>query len=138
MVDHPPPVAGGAAAEFDTRLGRARAEWDGLHPWPAPADLPVLVATRMSLSFPALIAAVPLAAAWFTDGGLCANLPVHFFDTALPRRPTFALNLGPFPPGKERTRTRAATAISRPATRPGSRRPGPRCRPLGSVPGRPP
>ncbi|RIK14720.1 MAG: hypothetical protein DCC50_10385, partial [Acidobacteria bacterium] len=143
MVGHPPPVEGGPAARFGTRLSRAEADRVGLRAWPAPEDLPVVVATRMSLSFPALISAVPLAAvdyvqpanrqakdaaaawhrehpdgtveealaavqaptfadAWFTDGGLCANLPVHFFDTPLPKRPTFAFNLGPFPPGREK------------------------------------
>ena len=91
----------------------------------------------MSLSFPLLIAAVPLyaldytganqayvkavrewrqqhpdaslaehAAAvterpvfdvnWFSDGGLTANLPVQFFDSVLPSRPTFAIDLAPF------------------------------------------
>ncbi|MFC6341376.1 hypothetical protein ACFP8W_05270, partial [Nocardioides hankookensis] len=90
-----------------------------------------LVATRLSLSFPALISAVPMwdvdfgaedtpmsvAAVraalrderptpisavsfrrlWFSDGGLCSNFPVQFFDGALPTRPTFAINLGSFP-----------------------------------------
>ncbi|MGO1489312.1 MAG: hypothetical protein ACTHWA_12305 [Arachnia sp.] len=106
-----------------------------LYPWPAANDLPVVVATRMSLSFPALISAVRLYAVdytqpenhvkgiagedasadnavtfssvWFTDGGLCANLPVHFFDTPLPKHPTFALNLGPFPPGREKSENQA-------------------------------
>jgi len=30
---------------------------------------------------------------WFTDGGLCANLPVHFFDRPISTRPTFAIDL---------------------------------------------
>src|SRR5262249_11528617 len=30
---------------------------------------------------------------WFSDGGICSNLPIHFFDALLPRHPTFALNL---------------------------------------------
>lgn len=103
--------------------------------------LPVLVATRMSLSFPLLISAVPLheparrerrcdapatgaaAAAqdnphvaesmegltsgghgcgpvitafrvcWFSDGGISSNFPIHLFDAALPRWPTFGINL---------------------------------------------
>ena len=128
-------------AQFDTQLRRAQA--GRLRPWPSPDDLPVIVATRMSLSFPVLIAAVRLWSAdftqpsnwravdeaarwrranpdgtveqalaalpaptfspvWFTDGGLCANLPVHFFDSPLPKHPTFAFNLGPFPPGREK------------------------------------
>ncbi|WP_445256778.1 hypothetical protein [Nocardioides aurantiacus] len=115
-----------------------------LLPFPAAADLPVVVAVRMSLSFPGLIAAVPLhayddrravnrscreqalarfdadpacspedaAAAldpreaqvnWFSDGGICANLPLHFFDSALPRRPTFAINLAEFPPDRPKS-----------------------------------
>jgi predicted acylesterase/phospholipase RssA len=112
-----------------------------LRPFPAPADLPVVVAVRMSLSFPGLISAVPLHAVdlmrpgnrqrrtaaqewrqahptatpaegaaalpklelqrnWFSDGGICANLPLHFFDSALPRRPTFAIDLAGFPPDR--------------------------------------
>ena len=109
-----------------------------LRPFPASADLPIVVAVRMSLSFPGLISAVPLHAVdyswphnkearaeavawhekhplatpaegaaelpklttqrnWFSDGGICANLPLHFFDSALPRRPTFAIDLAGFP-----------------------------------------
>ena len=83
---------------------------------PKPADLPVVVAVRMSLSFPILLSAVPLYAVdwgragnrknrehpeyercWFSDGGLGSNFPVHFFDTLLPSRPTFGINLRPFP-----------------------------------------
>jgi predicted acylesterase/phospholipase RssA len=74
---------------------------------PAAADLPIVVATRMSLSFPILLSAVPLYAidfgrrgserrlerCWFSDGGLTSNFPVHFFDAPLPRWPTFAFNL---------------------------------------------
>ncbi|MGD9659367.1 MAG: hypothetical protein AB7U61_17295 [Methylocystis sp.] len=72
-------------------------------------ELPVLVAARMSLSFPGLISAVPL---WrrdflyqeksdqqrlrrclFSDGGLSSNFPIHFFDSLLPNHPTFAISL---------------------------------------------
>jgi predicted acylesterase/phospholipase RssA len=80
-------------------------------PFPDGPDLPVVVATRMSLSFPILLSAVPLHAVdttsangdgpprqilercWFSDGGICSNLPIHFFDAILPSRPTFALDL---------------------------------------------
>ena len=77
---------------------------------PEPEDLPVVVAARMSLSFPILIGAIPLYAVdytrvnkedrvmkrcWFTDGGITSNFPVHFFDRPLPRRPTFTINLRP-------------------------------------------
>ena len=30
---------------------------------------------------------------WFSDGGICSNLPIHFFDQPLPLRPTFAIDL---------------------------------------------
>lgn len=77
---------------------------------PKENDLPVAFATRLSLSFPVLISAVPLYAkdhsrrdeadremerCWFTDGGVSSNFPVHLFDAALPSRPTFAVNLKP-------------------------------------------
>ena len=78
----------------------------GLHVLPSD-DLPVVVATRMSLSFPLLLSAVPLWAidfgrraetheaerCWFSDGGMTSNFPVHFFDAPIPRWPTFAINL---------------------------------------------
>lgn len=88
-------------------------EFPPLRQLPPKADLPVIVATRMSLSFPILLSAVPLYAidfgrareedripqkCWFSDGGICSNFPVHFFDSALPRWPTFAINLRPFHP----------------------------------------
>jgi len=28
-----------------------------------------------------------------SDGGICSNFPIHFFDSALPRWPTFGVNL---------------------------------------------
>ena len=80
----------------------------GYHPLPEPWDLPVVVAVRMSLSFPILLSAVPLHAidhgrkseadrtlerCWFSDGGISSNFPVHFFDSLLPRWPTFAITL---------------------------------------------
>ena len=88
---------------------------DGKLIFPDSQYLPVVVAARMSLSFPILISAVPLYAVdytlkeasgqdlplekcLFSDGGICSNFPVHFFDSPLPRRPTFALNLNPFHP----------------------------------------
>lgn len=93
-------------------------------PLPDPADLPVIVAARMSLSFPVLISAIPLYAVdwtlqrnqelkkqgrapepgrcWFSDGGIGSNFPVHFFDGLLPSRPTFGINLRPFHPDDEK------------------------------------
>jgi predicted acylesterase/phospholipase RssA len=88
-------------------------EFAPLRQLPAAEDFPVIVATRMSLSFPILLSAVPLYArdfgrtreedrrpqkCWFSDGGICSNFPVHFFDSPLPRWPTFAINLRPFHP----------------------------------------
>ena len=90
--------------------GQARA----LLPFPRWADLPVVVAIRMSLSFPVLLSAVPLYAVdfsrtanhtrangaaltatrvWFSDGGIGSNMPLHMFDALLPGHPTFAVNL---------------------------------------------
>ncbi len=93
---------------------------DGYYFLPDPNELPIVVATRMSLSFPVLISAVPLYTVsqsclnrqqhgdlirviegskdlqknWFSDGGICSNFPIHFFDSWLPTRPTFGINLG--------------------------------------------
>jgi predicted acylesterase/phospholipase RssA len=114
LEKHPPPGTG------DLRP---------LLPLPAADDLPVVVATRMSLSFPVLLSAVPLhrvdwtsklnrerdAAGqppiatrhWFSDGGISSNFPVHFFDAAIPRRPTFAINLRPFHPDEAQSANEA-------------------------------
>lgn len=89
---------------------------------PKAESWPIVVAVRMSLSFPILLSAVPLYAidstlelvkeirrynkkypknkkriptskVWFSDGGISSNMPLHFFDTFLPEHPTFAINL---------------------------------------------
>ncbi|MDT7808643.1 MAG: hypothetical protein QOJ70_2456 [Acidobacteriota bacterium] len=119
---------------------------------PEAKELPVVFATRMSLSFPVLISMIPLYTIsqkafngsvrcqieaapdparpdttrevvvfmgrdeaerwhtcmgderqrikprdlqrnWFSDGGICSNFPIHFFDAWLPTRPTFGVNL---------------------------------------------
>jgi predicted acylesterase/phospholipase RssA len=69
---------------------------------PDASMLPVVVAARLSLSFPFLFSAVPLHAkrtsggffrCWFSDGGITSNFPIHFFDAPLPRWPTFGINL---------------------------------------------
>lgn len=86
---------------------------DGFIKVPYGDDLPVLLATRMSLSFPALLTAVPLYSKdytlrlcddememkrinWFSDGGISSNFPIHLFDSPLPTRPTFGISLGAF------------------------------------------
>jgi predicted acylesterase/phospholipase RssA len=80
---------------------------------PPPHDIPVLLTFRMSLAFPVLFTAVPLhaiaretgsydpVAHWFSDGGISSNFPIHFFDSWMPRRPTFALTFTPFPRGHD-------------------------------------
>lgn len=94
---------------------------------PIGPDLPVLVATRMSLSFPILISTVPL---WrlvpddagtflvqrvrFSDGGITSNFPIHFFDSPLPRWPTFALNLSSPRPGEVMDVDDARACVERP------------------------
>lgn len=78
------------------------------------AGMPIVVAARLSLSYPLLFSAIPLYAidyerkhvkdrtlrrCLFTDGGLSSNFPIHLFDAALPRWPTFGLWLdtrGPY------------------------------------------
>jgi hypothetical protein len=80
---------------------------------PAAKDTPVVIAARMSLSFPLLIGAVPLYArngregagpnpelCWFSDGGIASNMPIHFFDSPVPRWPTFAIDLEDLPSGQ--------------------------------------
>ncbi|MFI5370290.1 MAG: hypothetical protein ACHQ52_01940 [Candidatus Eisenbacteria bacterium] len=39
-----------------------------------------------------------LTRVWFSDGGICSNFPIHFFDAWLPTRPTFGINLTSYPP----------------------------------------
>jgi predicted acylesterase/phospholipase RssA len=79
----------------------------GLLPFPSNEDLPIIVAARLSLSFPVLISAVPLwmidyepergqrefRCCWFSDGGLTSNFPIHLFDSLLPLWPTFGIQL---------------------------------------------
>ena len=93
--------------EAHARPLRPERRIEGCIPLPPMHELPVLVAVRMSLAFPVLLSAVPLHAqrpdprggrrsperVWFSDGGICSNFPVHFFDAVLPTRPTFAINL---------------------------------------------
>jgi predicted acylesterase/phospholipase RssA len=85
---------------------------DGFFRLPSPENLPLVLAARLSLSFPVLLSAVPLwtpdyagkktnrqiklRRVWYSDGGLTSNFPVHFFDSPIPSRPTFCLNLVDF------------------------------------------
>jgi len=100
-------------------IADARGASQTLLPLPAWRDLPVVVGARMSLSFPLLIAAVPLYTIsvagqrelsagrtlharhiqrhMFSDGGIASNFPIHFFDRWLPTHPTFGINLVQLP-----------------------------------------
>ena len=95
-----------------TGSGKVRTQEGRLiYPVPVGKDFPVILAARMSLSFPILLQAVPLwrrdtldfaeddaARPWvrclFSDGGISSSLPIHFFDEWFPRRPTIAISLG--------------------------------------------
>jgi len=90
---------------------------DGYYYLPDAEKIPIIVCTRMSLSFPILLSAVPLYTIstqaysnyvnggqnrltanamqlnWFSDGGICSNFPIQFFDDWLPPYPTFGINL---------------------------------------------
>jgi hypothetical protein len=91
-------------------------ETQGLRELPPARDFPVLLAARMSLSFPLLFSAVPLWAidhdappgpqrklrrCWFSDGGISSNFPMHLFDNFVPLWPTFGITLEEKIPGRE-------------------------------------
>jgi len=116
LVDH-----AGERHPDATEHGPRPAPPAGYHYLPREDELPVIVATRMSLSFPILLQAVPLYVVrvsahaaraegattpfaagdlmrlWFSDGGISSNFPIHLFDAWLPGRPTFGINLGDVP-----------------------------------------
>ncbi|WP_296942494.1 patatin-like phospholipase family protein [uncultured Massilia sp.] len=113
----PPPVMAALLAgarrskhgkETSALLARLNADGEDWYFMPPADALPVVVAARMSLSFPVLLQAVPLyrlrvppagghglelLRTWFSDGGLTSNFPIHFFDAILPTRPTFGVTL---------------------------------------------
>ena len=94
-----------SAAIYTNKFGKL----EPLFEIPEAKDFPVLLAARMSLSFPVLFAAVPLWAidyehpraqrtfqrCWFSDGGISSNFPMHLFDGLLPNWPTFGIQLEP-------------------------------------------
>lgn len=108
----------------------------GLLKLPPAADLPILIGARISLSFPVMLSAIPLwrlapvrtagdwemdyQRVWLSDGGICSNMPVHLFDSALPSRPTYGINLGagatppPVNPTDETAMTHAHENVRRP------------------------
>lgn len=115
VVEHLCIHSAGAAYRIADVGGNTRT----LLPLPAWRVLPVVVGARMSLSFPLLIAAVPLYTIsvagqrelsagrtlhaghiqrhMFSDGGIASNFPIHFFDRWLPTHPTFGINLVQLP-----------------------------------------
>lgn len=100
----PEVVAAMVGAREPTALEKAPGRT--LYPLPGP-DLPIVVAARLSLSFPGLLSTVPLHSEQpglgylvdhcMSDGGITSNFPIHFFDGLFPRRPTFGLDLEPYP-----------------------------------------
>jgi hypothetical protein len=64
---------------------------------------------------------------WFADGGLTSNVPVSYFDTLLPRWPTFAINLEDTDPDAVDEVLRIPAQDAAPPQR--------SWRPIGSVPG---
>ncbi|ANW00450.1 patatin-like phospholipase family protein [Bradyrhizobium icense] len=93
--------------------GEDEPEEEPLYPLPR-EHLPILVAARMSVSFPVLFSAVPL---WilderdkqkpvfrrclFCDGGICSNFPIHLFDSPIPSWPTFGISLHEIPQSEQ-------------------------------------
>ncbi|RKH11046.1 hypothetical protein D7V97_12260 [Corallococcus sp. CA053C] len=86
--------------------------------FPIGEDMPLVVATRLSLSFPLLLSAIRIYSVrpekyrkekgappqlidlardleehWLSDGGITSNFPIHIFDAWVPQRPTFGITL---------------------------------------------
>ncbi|WP_158625205.1 patatin-like phospholipase family protein [Corallococcus terminator] len=86
--------------------------------FPIGEDIPLVVATRLSLSFPLLLSAIRIYSVraeayrkkkddppplielendleehWLSDGGITSNFPIHIFDAWVPERPTFGITL---------------------------------------------
>jgi Patatin-like phospholipase len=101
MVAHSQPYRALSASDPDAST--LDAEQRELREMPG-GELPIVVAARLSLSFPVLISALPLWAidhetralkrCWFSDGGICSNFPIHLFDGFVPMWPTFGISLG--------------------------------------------
>lgn len=104
MEDHP--------GKRSTRDQEGEVFSEGLSVLPDAKNLPIIVAVRMSLSFPFLFCPVPLYGVdfgygpktadgskhiaepcFFVDGGISDNFPLNLFDRPLPRWPTFGINL---------------------------------------------
>ncbi|ESW93134.1 RpoH suppressor [Mesorhizobium sp. LSJC269B00] len=107
--------------DYMARTGGEPDNRSGLRKFPSPDLLPVVLGVRMSLSFPVLIAAVPLyridfaenlpegeeakpKRVLFSDGGISSNFPVQFFDALLPSRPTFGISLDEYDESRKERR----------------------------------
>ena len=107
LAEHP---RDGGTLSVTSRDGRA------LRALPEPGLWPVVMAVRLSLSFPGLLSAVPMYTldgprgvhkrpgmpgavcfeadkVYFSDGGITSNCPIQLFDAPLPKWPTFGVNL---------------------------------------------
>jgi hypothetical protein len=100
----------------ETEIRSPRNKDRRLRKLPGP-ELPIVVAARLSLSYPMLLSALPMYSVvsgdtgflsepageqlviihWFSDGGISSNFPIHFFDSWMPSWPTFGLDLQPYP-----------------------------------------
>jgi predicted acylesterase/phospholipase RssA len=122
LVDHSTKVVPEAGEEGD------------YYRFPLADNLPVVVAARMSLSFPLLISAIPLYArdytmvgdeakklrcCLFSDGGLSSNFPIHFFDSLLPNTPTFGISLDAYDCRRDRSRQQDSSGSAAPDNLPG-------------------
>jgi predicted acylesterase/phospholipase RssA len=127
VVDHMAARAEPLSEETQRKIA-AVGGTDAIRRFPVGGELPVVVAARMSLSFPVLISTVPLMRlrygpggvqptlerVVFSDGGISSNFPVHFFDSPLPTRPTFALNLTGFERGETPDPQNPGTSVEEP------------------------
>jgi predicted acylesterase/phospholipase RssA len=104
-----------APATVLAKLHEQNIDRGDLRTFPDRADLPLIVAARMSMSYPVLFRTIPVYVedkvptefgdtfvrrCLLSDGGLTSNMPLHFFDGPYPRWPTFAIDLRGIP--KER------------------------------------
>ncbi|HYO67770.1 MAG TPA: hypothetical protein VEU33_16975 [Archangium sp.] len=106
--------------------------------FPMGEDIPLVVATRLSLSFPVLLSAVRLYSIrseayvplhhhgpprlvdlardveehWLSDGGIASNFPIHVFDSWVPARPTFGITLYDSPLSKVLNQRESSTNAS--------------------------
>ncbi len=99
-----------------------KSDRDGFVKIPTGDDMPIILALRMSLSFPVLFSAIPvytednslrtelknnqskikpLVVNYFSDGGISSNFPIHYFDSVLPTRPTFGISLSKYDSRKQ-------------------------------------